>query len=112
MVSGDPEWSIKLGDHDWLCVVDGNLSRGKGIANTTAEELAAFEIAEETAKRWAVPLAKPKKGPCSQCVSYVRLDGEGHLLDYGVCIAADGPFDGKIVNTDSGCPQFNSIDRE
>jgi len=110
MVTGDPEWSIKLGDGDWLYVVDGNLTRGEGIAKTTPEERAEFEIAEETAKRWSVPFTEPRKGRCSQCVSFVGLDGQGHLLDYGVCIASNGPFDGKVVNVGSGCPQFQSID--
>ncbi len=111
MTTGDPEWSIRIGEDKWVYVTDGKVGRsGEGIANTTPEELAEFELAKKTATRWSVPVLEPKNGNCSQCVFYVRLDGQGSLFDFGVCIEANGPFDGKVVNVHSGCPEFQSCD--
>jgi hypothetical protein len=111
MTTGDPEWSIRIDEDKWIYVTDGKVDRSRnGIANTTPEELAEFELAKKTATRWSVPVVEPKNGHCSNCRSFVYLDGEGHLFDYGVCIAESSPFDGKVVNVRSGCPAFQPSD--
>lgn len=111
MTTGDPEWSIRIGEDTWIQVTDGKVGMSRdGISNTTPEELAEFELAQKTATRWSVPVVEPKNGNCSNCVSYVRLDGQGSLFDFGVCIEANGPLDGKVVNVHSGCPEFRTYD--
>ena len=72
------------------------------------EERAAFDLAERAAARWGTPIIEPTPGACDDCAFFVPLDGEGHLLDYGACMAESGPFDGRIVRGDSGCPSFRS----
>jgi hypothetical protein len=106
MTTGDPEWSVKLPDRRWIYARDGRINIGSGTSGLTEEEKAAFALAERTALRWGIPAAQPKGGPCRDCTSFVRVDGDGHLLDYGICIADAGPFDGRSVNLDSGCPSF------
>jgi hypothetical protein len=108
MVTGHPEWSIRLPDGRWLFSRNGELFAGKGESCTTEQEEAAFASAERTANRWGVPIAEPKAGSCAGCSSFVRIDGNGHLLDYGVCTSAFSPFDGRAVNRTSGCPLFKS----
>lgn len=106
MVTGDPSWSIKLSDSEWLYVIAGKLRKGDGRAEATAEEANACEHEAQTAKRWGTPMATPTAGSCYQCSSFVRLDGHSWLLDYGVCTADNSPMDGNVVNRGSGCPQF------
>ena len=107
MIAGDPEWSIKLPDERWIYVRKGHLFVGEGGVEMTAEEDAAFAIAERTAARWGTPSVEPRQGSCNRCVSFVRLDGEGRLLDYGCCIAEAGPLDGRVVRGSGGCPAFS-----
>jgi hypothetical protein len=106
MAAGHPQWSVKLGDGRWAYSKDGRLLVGAGGSSLTAEEESAAALAERTAKRWGVPASEPKGGFCSDCQSFVRIDGDFYLLDFGVCIKDGGPFDGRVVNCGSGCPQF------
>jgi hypothetical protein len=110
MVAGDPQWSVKLIDGRWAYSKDGTLLVGTGGSSLTAEEESAAAIAERTAKRWGVPASEPKGGFCSDCQSFVSIDGDFSLLDYGVCIRDAGPFDGRVVNCGSGCPQFHATE--
>lgn len=106
MVTGDPEWSIKALDGQWIHVVDGKIQTGVGISTTSAREEAVFTLAERTSVRWGVPELEPVAGRCGECAWFIPLDGEGHLLDYGCCAAEAGPFDGRAVARTSGCPAF------
>jgi len=109
MVSGDPQWSIRLPDATRVFSEAGLLFVGDGrSAGLTKEEEAVFALAETTARRWGLQVAEPKAGNCRDCRSYVRVDGHGHLLDFGVCIEAASPFDGRAVNCNSGCPAFSN----
>ncbi len=108
MVTGDPEWSIKLAENEWLYVTDGELKKGEGITTNKPEEMQAYDYEARTAKRWATPTVEPASGSCFQCSSFVRLDGHADLLDYGVCTAPDSCLDGRAVNRASGCPQFKA----
>jgi hypothetical protein len=110
MVSGEPEWSITLPDGNLVFPSCGLLSVGQGEDTTiyTKEEEEVFALAKRTASRWGVPIVEPKLGRCKDCVWFLRIDGYGHLLDYGVCIAENSPFDGRIVMVNSGCPIFSA----
>lgn len=117
MVSGEPEWSITLPDGHLVFPSCGLLSVGQGEDTTifTEEEEATFKaeqavfaLAEHTALRWGVPIVEPKIGKCKDCAWFLRIDGHGALLDYGVCIAENSPFDGHVVMVNSGCPTFSA----
>ena len=108
MVTGDPEWSIKVLDGQWIYVRDRKLQVGDGTSTVSSHEEAAFASAERASIRWGVPESEPVAGRCAACASFIRLDGNGHLLDYGCCIAEASPFDGKAVERTSGCPAFSS----
>lgn len=104
MVTGDPQWSIKLRDGLWVYPRAGSLWLGEGGESASEEERRVFALAERTAKRWGKPVAQPTRGECRTCAWFVWLDGEGSLLDYGACSSSESPFDGKVVNCTSGCP--------
>lgn len=108
MVTGDPQWAIRLKDGTWLSCVRGSLvandgTKGEGLSE---EEIAVSDRAAETGKRWRRPLAEPVNGSCRDCSYFVRLDGDFELLDYGACTSSNSPFDGRITNLTSGCPAF------
>jgi Protein of unknown function (DUF3027) len=105
MVSGDPQWSIRLSNDIWLSSERGRLYAGDGSGSgATAEEAAMFDRAEAIARRWGTPVSEPKRGNCADCKWFVRLDGA--LLDFGVCANSASPFDGRVVNCSSGCAAF------
>jgi hypothetical protein len=116
MVSGQPEWAIRLPSGDWLDTIGSLLSVGDGRdtrdsateeeEDTFESEQAMYALAQYTAKRWGTPILEPKLGECAHCASFVPVDGHGALLDYGVCIEKDSSFDGHIVMRKSGCPSF------
>jgi hypothetical protein len=106
MVTGEPEWMIKLPVGRWLFGRAGQLLVGEGAIVTSEDEKKAFAHAESTATRWGTPLAQPARGQCRECAWFVRLDGEGNLLDYGVCTSSESPFDRKAVACTSGCPAY------
>lgn len=106
MLTGDPKWSVGLSDGRYVYPKSGKLLVGEGGSSLTAQQERAFELAEQTAARWGVPVAEPVAGKCRQCEWFVPIDGEGHLLDYGVCISSKSPFDGRVVTYSSGCPAF------
>lgn len=110
MTTGDAQWIIRLQDGRYIETRAGELlvGDGKDIDCATEDEQQAFALAERVAQRWGTPIEEPKLGNCRDCVNYVRINGEGHLLDYGVCISSESPFDGKVVDCNSGCPVFIS----
>lgn len=108
MVTGYPEWSIRTIDGEYIHAHNGDLQRGSdGAASLSAEEEAAFALAEQTAIRWGVPSSEPLSGQCRACLSFIPLDGEGQLLDYGCCVSERSPFDGRAVARASGCSAFS-----
>ena len=107
MVTGDPEWSIRLSDTHWMSCEGGVVYVGDGSrAGPTAEEKATNAHAESTAERWGAPVAEPLKGRCDNCKWFVRIDGDFSLLDFGACTSSASPFDGRVVNVSSGCGMF------
>lgn len=106
MLNEDPDWSIRFNKKEYLYSKNGSFYIGEGISKLTDEEKTAFALAEKTATRWGTPLKEPIKGNCSTCKYFIRIDGNADLLDYGVCILEESVFDGKVVNRESGCPEF------
>ncbi len=109
MVTGDPRWSIRLEERRWLHAKASSvlISDGDEVASVTDQERAVWALEEQAAFRWGVPAVEPTGGLCRNCASFVPLDGEGELLDYGACISAVSPFDGRVVNQSGGCSAFS-----
>lgn len=110
MISGYPQWHIRLPDNTWLSFERGTLTLGDGENpdGMSAEERSACDHAKRTAGRWGLPLKEPKAGVCRECRYFVRLDGNFYFLDYGVCTAAQSEFDGRVTKVKSGCPEFEN----
>lgn len=108
MLTGEPMWSIKLPGGRWVRA-EGGILRFEDEIPKQAQEEELFAREKTIAARWGVPQAEPKPGGnCTDCVWFVRLDGDAHLLDYGVCASSASPFDGRVVNLKSGCPAFTA----
>ena len=109
MTTGDPQWNIRLPDGTWLSCERGHLYAGDGSGSgTSAEEAAMFDRALAIAQRWGTLVSEPIRGNCADCQWFVRIDGDGSLLDFGVCANSASPFDGRVVNRKSGCQAFSS----
>ena len=107
MVSGDPQWNIRLLDNTWLSCVNGELIQNNGEhTGSTTEEDEVMEYSRITAQRWGTPISEPLSGYCWDCKFFVRIDGHFSLLDYGVCTSPASPFDGRATNRRSGCHDF------
>ena len=108
MVAGHPQWMICLSGDLWLFCEEDSLvsSNGTDADGLTATERAICDHAEATSIRWGNPVKEPKVGSCMDCWFHVCLDGNYSLLDYGVCSAPEGAFDGRAINMKSGCPNF------
>jgi hypothetical protein len=111
MVTGDPQWSIKLLDGTWLSHENGSLVRmngDEGSGGLTPEEIEIDDLADKASNRWGTPFLEPIIGNCSRCKYFVMIDGDFALSDYGVCISSDSSFDSRVVSNSSGCPKFIS----
>ncbi len=109
MCKGETEWNIRLLNGSYAESRKGVLVIDKDfIPEVSEEEKRASDMAKKTAQRWAVPAIEPKKGKCWHCLNHIRLDGNGHMLDYAVCVSKDSAFDGRIVHLNSGCPVYAS----
>jgi hypothetical protein len=107
MTAGDPQWNIRLPNGTWLSCERGLLCVGDGSASGLgAEEAAMFDRAETITRRWGTPISEPVGGNCANCKWFVRIDGDGSFLDFGVCANSASPFDGRVVNRNSGCAAF------
>jgi hypothetical protein len=112
MLTGDPMWSVRPPGGRWIVVQDGAVGFYDDTSDTPEQEEEGEPFARErkVADRWGAPQAEPKPGRCADCAWFVHLDGDGYLLDYGVCLSSASPFDGRAVNIDSGCPAFTAKD--
>ncbi len=111
MFAGDPAWAIKLPDGHWLAVDAGQLVLEEGYPWTPSEEDWAEReeeiVAGKTlAKRWGIPRIEPSPGDCSRCHFFARLNADFALFNYGCCCCVDGPFQGRVIHSRSGCPGF------
>lgn len=110
MVADDPQWMVRLpGEQELQIFSEGGRlvsGRDESAAEDKGEGKTMFAAETRAASRWGVPSADPVLGKCIGCAWYVELDGNGPLLDYGVCGFRKSPFDGRVVNRDSGCPVY------
>lgn len=108
MRSVEPQWRIRLPDGLWLHVMEGQvvLDRGDQVQGLSEEKEEVADAADATAARWGKPRLEPAPGNCRDCHSFIYLDGDFALSDYGCCTLQDGPFEGRAVNVGSGCPRF------
>ncbi|SMC24378.1 hypothetical protein SAMN02745857_01885 [Andreprevotia lacus DSM 23236] len=111
MVSGNPEWRIRLPDQNWLWARRGLLYCGTGESEpVSVEEEAALARADQTALRWG-RLEHVNDACCRKCMAFVRLNGDGALLDFGCCTQPGGPHDGSAVHLWNTCPKFTPSDQ-
>ena len=105
MTAGRPQWSVRLPDRRYLSA-DDLAPASEADEARRAEWEKSTESGKRVAARWGRPVAEPKNGRCEDCIFFTRLDGEGCLIEYGVCAWRRSPFDGRVVSTRSGCPEF------
>lgn len=108
--NGNPQWSIKLPSGAWLSAKNGALCLDAEPEGCSDEESQEADVSITTANRWGVPKADPAEGACGACLWFRSLDANFHLLEYGVCIAGNSPFDGRAVHRRSGCPVFSAAE--
>jgi hypothetical protein len=107
MCTNTSEWEVSLPGNIWISCVDGIVYAGDGSGMPISdEEEAMLHYADIAAQRWGIPTAPARAGHCEQCAHMIRIDGSGHLLDFGVCTSADSPLDGRVINVASGCAVF------
>jgi hypothetical protein len=112
MVSGDPQWHIKLLDSTYVCCEASRLVQTSGDepgAGLSAEEQEMNFFAKTVTTRWGRPKAEPAPGDCFFCRNFIRLDADSSFLDYGVCSQVRSPYDGRVVNVKSGCSFFEGM---
>jgi hypothetical protein len=108
---GNPQWSIKLPSGTWLSAKDGALCLDAKPEGCSDEEFEEADLSGITANRWGVPKTDPAEGVCGACSWFRCLDASFNLLEYGVCIAENSPFDRRAVHRGSGCPVFSASER-
>ena len=106
MNTGYPAWSIRLLTGKYIHAEAGKIIFEKLNHGLSTEEEMYYALADNAATRWGEPFDTPKKGCCDDCLYFVPIDGEGSLIDYGVCITEKSKFDGQVVNMRSGCPIY------
>jgi hypothetical protein len=111
-LEGDPQWAIKTVDQSWIYFERGVLRQTPTGAPAFSEaqqegEARASDIASAAAERWDTLEVPDAPGHCDDCEFFVRLDGGGQFLDYGVCSNGNSPFDGRVVSFRSGCKAFS-----
>lgn len=110
LMSGEPGWSVRLGNGDYLFFENGSLvlSVNDGIRDEQSVDYQKeFDNTEIIANRWSIPEPADKSGDCMDCVHFIYLDGDAYLLDFGVCSNAVSEFDGKAVCRTFGCSLFS-----
>jgi len=107
MEAMDPQWSIRVSAERYVGILDGLLVVGNVVEGMSDEDIEESTRNDKAAERWGTPVAEPKGGSCEKCVWWVALNGDGSLLNYGLCRHSESPFDGRVVNVQSGCPAFD-----
>ncbi|MBI2418773.1 MAG: DUF3027 domain-containing protein [Ignavibacteriales bacterium] len=113
LTKGDPDWTIRYLDDNYISVensclfyqndndppdeVDGELE---------AREKEIIRHGHETYDRWSAITLAPKRGKCDDCKFYIRIDSDSFINDFGICSNQYSAFDGKAVYSSSGCPAF------
>ena len=106
MTTGQPQWSLRLEDGNYIFPKAGGLYTGQDSENVIECEWSAFEISNKAIERWNIPSEKVNDKRCCDCRYFIPLDGVGVLLDYGVCMSPDSQFDKEVTFRLSGCDKF------
>lgn len=108
MTDGRPQWQVKLPTGEYTSPEDlaGEEPRGAALR---AELEKAAHLWQQTSKRWGARIEEPTSGRCDACRGFVRLDGDGHLIQYGLCASRQSPFDGRAVKDSGGCSFFTKL---
>lgn len=107
MVNGQPEWSIRLGESDWISAVEGEIHSNYAGPGLSEEAKLAFRYANQTVERWG-QIQEGSDQKCSNCRSYLRLNGEGAFHDFGVCSQNGSLKDGRVVHCNDCCSFFKT----
>jgi hypothetical protein len=108
-LSGDPQWTIKLLDSNYLSWEDSDAVIRTGDESgpgNSDEEKELMALTEKVAERWGRPSEEGLTGNCEECKYFIRIDGNYNLLDYGACVNEMSKYDGRVVKCDSGCTKF------
>jgi hypothetical protein len=91
---------------DWRFETDSEIVFGSSSSNPDLDAGLAELVGRSVVAVSVEGVVPNAPGACNDCVFYVRLDGTGHFLDYGVCTSPRSIFDGKVVSFRSGCAAF------
>lgn len=108
MHDGNPKWGIRINDRNYLWWDNGYFFFGSGEENIIDAELKSLDRSIETVKRWNLPVLDEKENNCGCCEYYNGIEGDGPLLDHGVCTYDSSERDGCVVNFRFGCKFFAS----
>ncbi len=108
-VTGEPQWCVQLPsgayiDHAGIKPPDSR------PFELSPKEQAAYDLADAVAKRWGERPGERSLGRCRDCACFAWIDGWGALSDYGVCLSAASPADGRVVYVADGCSSFTARD--
>jgi len=103
-----PDWYVRFQSEKYLSVKRGEITLDDGSKVCSDEEIDEIDSYEDVVSRWGKPKSGEDKGVCYNCNHFIRLDGNYHLLDYGVCIHEMSPFDGRVTNRNSHCEKFEA----
>ena len=108
MANGGPEWTLKLDHQRYLYSHCGSLVVDSGTepVGHTDHEAAVNELEDAAVDRWGKPSSGSAIGSCSNCLSFVTLNGGLSFCSYGLCMGPKSPFDGRVVHDESGCNVF------
>ena len=82
MTSGDPQWTIRLKDGNWLTCQDGKVKIDDGSAREglSPEERDLSDWSKATAQRWGCPKIEPVRGRWGDCRYHERIDADFGLV--------------------------------
>ena len=108
MCGGNPQWSVCVNDDNYVWWENGSYFFGDGAEEVLNTELKSINRSIATAERWNLPVLDKKENNCGDCEYYNWIQGNGPVLDHGVCTSETSDFDGRVVNFRFGCKSFAS----
>ncbi|MBL9114609.1 MAG: DUF3027 domain-containing protein [Verrucomicrobiaceae bacterium] len=114
MVTGDPEWSIRLLNTDYIVPREGKVvlarSDSSDLKAMSPQDALECDFSKGVAGRWRARTTESDGSrPCRQCRYFVRLDASYYFFDYGVCANSLSEMDGKISRVDATCSGFEGV---
>ncbi|MBS1561004.1 MAG: DUF3027 domain-containing protein [Bacteroidetes bacterium] len=103
----EPLWHVNVGPKLYVFVDESWTFRCDNDPRYDDDELERmeYELASAAHKRWRSTVTTDPTLFCQLCRFYRRIDGSGHLIDWGVCISPKSPHDGKAVNCHHTCKE-------